>query len=63
LFAAKLGQLRRYEEMIAEEEGLESSRLEIATLAAGSEFATTFIFRFKRGLLEPKKYTQFERTP
>lgn len=29
----------------------------IATLTAGSSFATTYVFRFARGFLDPRKYT------
>jgi hypothetical protein len=57
LFEAKLTQLKRYEEQIeAEKKGM-SLGSEIATLASGSIFATTFVFSFARGMLEPRKYT------
>jgi hypothetical protein len=57
LFEAKLEQLRRLDEQIGAEGPTSSTRPEIATLAAGSIFATTFVFSFLRGRLEPRKYT------
>lgn len=57
LFEAKLTQLKRYEEQVETERKEAPSRLEIATLASGSVFATTFVFSFARDLVEPRKYT------
>jgi hypothetical protein len=57
LFEAKLTQLKRYEEQIEAEKKGTTLGSEIATLAGGSIYATTFVFSFARGMLEPRKYT------
>jgi hypothetical protein len=57
LFEAKLTQLKRYDEQIEAERKGTSLGSEIATVAGGSIFATTFVFSFARGMLEPRKYT------
>lgn len=54
LFEAKLTQLERYQDQM-EREG--PSHAAIATLAPGSVFATTYVFRFGRGGWDPRKYT------
>jgi hypothetical protein len=55
LFTAKLTQLKRYDEQIEKEGGAAKSA--IATLAPGSVFATTYVFRFHRGKTDAKRYT------
>ncbi len=54
LFTAKLTQLRILDEQIAGEGANHSG---IAMLAPGSLWATTYVFRFARGTLDPRKYT------
>jgi hypothetical protein len=55
LFFAKLAQLKRYDEQMEKEGG--SAKVAIATLAPGSAFATTYVFRFTRGRLEAERST------
>ncbi len=57
LFEAKLTQLKRYDEQIEAERKGTTLGSEIATVAGGSIFATTFVFSFARAMLEPRKYT------
>lgn len=55
LFFAKLAQLKRYDEQMEKEGG--SAKVAIATLAPGSVFATTYVFRFTRGRWEAERST------
>jgi hypothetical protein len=55
LFEAKLAQLRRYEEQMEKEGG--TTKTAIATIAPGAVFATTYVFRYKRGQIDAKRYT------
>jgi len=55
LFTAKLAQLKRYDEHIDKAGGAEKAAR--ATLAPGSAFSTTYVFRFKRGHADTQRYT------
>ena len=55
LFEAKLAQLARYEVQMEQEGGTEKAA--IATIAPGAVFSTTYVFRYKRGRTDAKRYT------
>ena len=52
---AKLSQLKRYDDQMEKEGG--TAKTAIATIAPGSVFATTYVFRFGRGQTDAKRYT------